>query len=221
VKVLSHRGHWLTAAEKNGETAFRRSFDGGWGTETDVRDCAGRLVISHDMPGGGEMGLDDFLALHAGRDLPLAVNVKADGLAQPLQDAMRRHRVPDWFAFDMSVPDMRAHLRIGSPVFTRLSEVERRPVWLEQACGVWLDGFEGTWFGATDIRDLLRAGKRVCVVSPELHGRDPGPTWQALRPLAAEAALMLCTDRPPEAAALFGPAVPQSLARVEPAPALI
>ena len=221
MKVLSHRGHWLTAAEKNSVAAFRRSFDGGYGTETDVRDCAGRLVMSHDMPMGGEITLDAFLTLHAGRDLPLAINIKADGLAHALQDTLHRHHVPDWFVFDMSVPDMRAHLRIGSPVFTRLSEVERHPVWLDQAAGVWLDGFEGSWFGAADVGDLLRARKRVCVVSPELHGRDPESTWHSLRPLAAESALLLCTDRPLEAAAFFGLAGPQPAARADAAPAFI
>ncbi len=203
MKVLSHRGLWHSAPEKNTSAAFARSFDAGFGTETDVRDCGGRLVISHDMPSGVEMTLDAFLALHAGAQLPLAINVKADGLAQALHDTLRQHQVPDWFAFDMSVPDMRAHLRLGSPVFTRLSEVERQPVWLAQACGVWLDGFEGSWFGAADISDLLRAGKRVCVVSPELHGRDPAATWALLRDLAGESALMLCTDRPQDAAQFF------------------
>lgn len=204
MKVLSHRGHWLTAEEKNTPLAFRRSFDNGFGTETDVRDCAGRLLMSHDMPRGDEIDLDAFLGLHGARDLPLAINIKADGLAQPLQTAMQRHRVPDWFAFDMSVPDMRAHLRIGNPVFTRLSDVERHPAWLDQAAGVWLDGFEGSWFGAADVLDLLRAGKRVCVVSPELHGRVHEPTWQRLRPLAGEDGWMLCTDLPLDACSYFG-----------------
>ena len=219
MKILSHRGLWHGAEEKNTAPAFTRSFDAFYGTETDVRDLAGALVISHDMPRGDEMSLTDFLALHAGRGLPLAMNIKADGLAQPLRDAMRRHAVPDWFAFDMSVPDMRAHLRLGNPVFTRLSEVERQPVWFEQACGVWLDGFESTWFGTADITDLLRAGKRVCVVSPELHGREADASWRALRTLATEGSLMLCTDRPHEAAAFFGNARGVAVKAAEPATA--
>lgn len=213
MKVLSHRGLWTTTAEKNTVRAFARSFQAGWGTETDVRDAAGRLVMSHDMPSGNEISLDDFLLLQAGLNLPLAINIKADGLAEPLRKTMLRHGVRDWFVFDMSVPDMRAHLRAGNPVMTRVSEVERTPVWLAESCGVWLDGFDSAWFGAADIEDLLRGGKRVCVVSPELHGRDPTAVWQMLRPLTRREGLMLCTDRPQDASEVLGLAtVPMSVA---------
>ena len=48
--IISHRGYWIQPAEKNTEEAFSRSFERGMGTETDVRDHRGELVISHDMP---------------------------------------------------------------------------------------------------------------------------------------------------------------------------
>ena len=214
MRVLSHRGLWKTAAEKNTVGAFAQSFSAGWGTETDVRDLAGRLVISHDMPSGHEPSLDEFLQLQAGLDLPLAMNIKADGLAQPVADAMRRRAVIDWFVFDMSIPDMRAHLRVGNPVMTRMSEFESTPLWLDRCCGVWLDGFESAWFSTHDVEALLRTGKRVCVVSPELHGRDPHTVWQVLRPLTQHAGLMLCTDLPHEASSALqvGPVYERSLA---------
>ncbi|HQT44263.1 MAG TPA: hypothetical protein PLD79_09695, partial [Halothiobacillus sp.] len=86
--ILSHRGYWKDAAEKNLPVAFGRSFDLGFGTETDVRDVAGKLVISHDMPRGDELSLEDMLDILSGRDLPMAMNIKADGLAKPLAEAM-------------------------------------------------------------------------------------------------------------------------------------
>ena len=70
--ILSHRGYWLNMSEKNTETAFRRSFAAGIGTETDVRDCARQLVISHDMPDGTELGFREFLSLLPNTDLPCA-----------------------------------------------------------------------------------------------------------------------------------------------------
>ena len=48
--ILSHRGYWKSEKERNQEVAFHRSFDLGYGTETDIRDIQGKLVISHDMP---------------------------------------------------------------------------------------------------------------------------------------------------------------------------
>lgn len=214
MKLLSHRGWWRSPAEKNTQAAFERSFSRGLGTETDVRDAAGTLVISHDMPVAPALSLQAFvgmarphLAHPAPRAAPLAINIKADGLAQPLAQAFAGAGL-DWFAFDMSVPDMRHHLRVGNPVFGRMSEVERDPPWFDQLQGIWLDGFDGVWFDAELIRALLGRGKRVCVVSPELHGRDPGALWRLLAPLHAagrEAGeLMLCTDRPEQAAEALG-----------------
>ena len=50
MKILSHRGFWREVAEKNKLVAFDYSFSLGFGTETDVRDFGGELVISHDIP---------------------------------------------------------------------------------------------------------------------------------------------------------------------------
>jgi len=202
--VLSHRGYWLQAPEKNQPVAFERSFALGFGTETDVRDCQGRLLMSHDMPGGAEMELDAFLACLDGRKLPLAINIKADGLAVPLRKAMEARGVHDWFVFDMAVPDMRAHFQAGNPVFTRMSEVEREPAWLDAASGVWLDSFGDEWYDMALVAGLLARGKRVCIVSSELHGRPHDALWQQLRTLAGTPGLMLCTDLPEQARAFFG-----------------
>jgi hypothetical protein len=203
LRILSHRGYWKEAAEKNTPTAFRRSFDLGFGTETDVRDANGVLVISHDMPQGGETTLDEFIAFYAESNLPLAINIKADGMADALTQKFAQANIANWFAFDMAVPDMRGYLRAGAPTFARMSEVERDPPWLDQAAGVWLDAFETQWWDAEALEALL-AQKRVCVVSPELHRRDPDSVWRMLKPFGANDALMLCTDRPEEARDFFG-----------------
>lgn len=201
--IISHRGYWKTPDEKNGTVAFQRSFELGFGTETDVRDLDGALVISHDMPTVGVMGMTEFLAL-AGSKLPLALNIKSDGLAEPLREAMAAYDRNAWFVFDMSIPDMRMHLKAGNPVFTRVSEVEKVPVWLDECEGVWLDQFEREWFDADFVVGLLSTGKRVCVVSSELHRRDYSDLWKMLQPLAAFDNLMLCTDFPEDAKKFFG-----------------
>ncbi len=203
MKILSHRGYWKESSEKNTDIAFRRSFSLGFGTETDVRDLQGALVISHDMPCGDEHSLSDCLGYLGDRDLPLALNIKADGLADVLAATMRRHEIKDWFVFDMSIPDTRAYLEIGAPVFVRLSEVEQVPVWLDRASGIWLDAFEGEWYDATLIENLIAQGKRVCVVSPELHRRPHLHCWSLLSPLRHHEGLMLCTDFPELARAYF------------------
>lgn len=206
--VLSHRGYWKTKEERNLPVAFDRSFDLGFGTETDLRDRDGRIVISHDPATADAMDFDTFLGHLRGRVLPLALNIKADGLAPLLERAMReRPELAQSFVFDMSVPDLLQYARRNLRFFTRLSEYEPQPALLDSAAGVWLDAFESTWFSGDDIHALLRRGLQVCVVSAELHGRDAPDMWRHLatdRDLVQHPNLMLCTDLPEEAVEFFG-----------------
>lgn len=202
--ILSHRGYWIDPKEKNQDVAFIRSFSLEFGTETDVRDCAGRLVISHDMPTGKERTLQDLLRLLNGKDLPLAINIKADGLAKPIKKIMTESDVRNWFVFDMSIPDTKSYFEENVPVFIRVSEFEVQPPWLDIAAGVWLDAFDSTWFDCKYVELLLAKGLQVCVVSPELHKREPQKTWDMVYPLRNQKGLMLCTDYPEKARMFFG-----------------
>lgn len=206
MKILSHRGYWKSSEEKNTQIAFDRSFELGFGTETDVRDLGGTLVISHDPPSSLDiLTLDDFLSWHSRyqSDLPLALNIKADGLAAPLHSQMKNRGLLDWFVFDMSIPDMRHHLAAGNPVFVRMSEHEQSPPWIDQAQGVWLDAFDRDWYTANDIKRILEKGLRVCIVSPELHKRPHLELWSQIKPLRNEDRLLLCTDLPEAARDFF------------------
>lgn len=215
MQILSHRGYWQHPSEKNTEAAFRRSFRLGYGTETDIRDRDGTLVIAHDMATAADMTLAAFLEIYRedGDGLPLALNIKADGLHAPLRAALTDAGVRNAFVFDMSVPDTLGYQRIGLPFFTRLSDLEPAPVLLGSAHGVWLDSFgPEDWITAATLTPLLSSGKTVCLVSPELHKRSHPPFWQRLQGFAcaAESRLMLCTDFPEEATAFFGPLVQSS-----------
>ena len=89
---------------------------------------------------------------------------------------------------------------------TRHSDVEPDPVLYERSCGVWLDNFgERRWWDAADVRRHLAAGKRVVIVSDELHGRPHGDTWAVLRAsgLHRDGAVGLCTDLVGEALEYF------------------
>lgn len=201
--IISHRGLWNTPEQKNSREAFLNSFNSGYGTETDVRDLNGEIVISHDIPTGGELPLSDFLDLLGDKTYPIAINIKSDGLAQTLAQEFSSRKHVDWFVFDMSVPDQLGHIKAGNPIFTRLSEVEQSPVWFDTAVGVWLDAFNGEWYSNDLITSLLEKGKRVCIVSPELHGRDPSSLWERLLSLPQHSGLLLCTDRPLDAHKIF------------------
>lgn len=207
MKILSHRGYWHDPSEKNTELAFRRSFSLGFGTETDIRDSNGDLVISHDMPRGDEMRLDEFLGLAASycdsAPITLALNIKSDGLLDVLETALQRYPQLDPFVFDMSIPDSRAYLNSPLPVYMRMSEEEPVAAWLSKAEGVWLDAFSSVWYDASVINDLLAKNKQICIVSPELHGRDAMDLWPLLEAFKHHHAVTLCTDIPEAAVDFF------------------
>lgn len=205
MEILSHRGYWLEPAEKNTVAAFQRSFGLGYGTETDVRDSCGQLVISHDPPQGGELTLAQLLELAGDRQPVLAINIKADGLAKPVADEMARHGYANWFVFDMSIPDTRGQLAASNPTYVRMSEIEQSPPFLDQASGVWLDAFETDGWRIAALAGLLERGLKVCLVSPELHRRAHLPFWQQLKEsgLHLDANVSLCTDLPEDATAFF------------------
>src|SRR4051812_33140333 len=102
--ILSHRGYWTTTAEQNTPAAFERSFRLGFGTETDIRDLAGQLVVAHDPPGPDALSAEVLFGLYRdiGADVPLALNVKADGLQRLLPPLLATHGITNWFVFDMS-----------------------------------------------------------------------------------------------------------------------
>jgi hypothetical protein len=207
MQVMSHRGYWKTPTEKNLEVAFRRSFDLGFGTETDVRDCAGELVISHDPPRGGEMTFAHMLDMLGERDLPMALNIKADGLAKSVREEMlKRPHLTKWFVFDMSIPDTLQQLLHGNPVFSRQSEYEPTPALLNRANGIWLDAFVDVWWNPDLLNHWTMQGKTVCIVSPDLHRRDPAPCWEMLRSAKLEHSdqVWLCTDFPEDAVRALG-----------------
>jgi hypothetical protein len=211
VQILAHRGLWRAPEERNGLAALRRALELGFGLETDIRDHAGRLVISHDPPSGPAPLLDlkQVLELHAevGAATTLAINIKADGL-RGLLTADLADNAPNAFVFDMATPDALAYLAGPLPVFTRQSEYEPQPAFYDQAHGIWLDCFHRDWIDAEVVTRHRQAGKRVALVSPELHGRDPDAAWRVWSQID-HGEVMLCTDRPEAAAALFNAGAPR------------
>lgn len=205
--VLSHRGYWLTTSEKNTEKAFERSFSLGFGTETDIRDYHGDLVISHDIPEAPCVSLKRFFEIYKECDsgLPLALNIKADGLQKALSKILHHYRIENYFVFDMSVPDTLGYMKMGTKYFTRQSEYEVAPSCYDLAEGVWLDEFHDHWIDETIVASHLQRNKKNCIVSPELHGRTYKKEWDDYRQMEKKlnCELMICTDFPEQARDFF------------------
>ena len=198
--ILAHRGYWKKEEEKNTKEAFKRAFDCGFGVETDLRDIKGEIVISHDMPKGNEMTFEDVLVLLGGRNLPLALNIKADGMAFKIKKLLEKYNHTNYFTFDMSIPEMVVQHKMGLNVFTGISDIVPNPIMYKEAQGVWLDCFYSDWFSKKEIKEILDAGKKVCIVSPDLHKREYKNVWAKYKDVKG---IMLCTDFPDEAKEYF------------------
>ncbi len=197
--IIAHRGYWNEVEEKNREIAFERALNNGFGIETDVRDYCGELVVSHDIPNGNEMRFDDFLKIYGdgfSEDNPLAINIKADGLVKEIELLINKYKIKYYFVFDMSIPDTLPYIKSGLSVFIRESEYERHDNLHNQCNGIWVDELEAPWITRKKIEELLVKGTSVCIVSPELHGRDYKSAWKTYKNIAENEQMMICTDFP-------------------------
>lgn len=153
--------------------------------------------------------LEDFFKLYKkyNTNLPLALNIKADGLQNLLKKLIEKYEITNYFIFDMSVPDALLYIDLNFNVFTRQSEYEKEPSFYDKARGVWMDEFYSHWIDKNIIKKHIDNGKLVCIVSPELHKRDYKKEWQEYKQIEKELhiqdQLMICTDYPDEARRFF------------------
>jgi hypothetical protein len=204
--ILSHRGYWKTADEKNKPVAFHRSFSLGFGTETDIRDYRGDLVISHDIADADCLSLHDFFEIYNQYDksLPLALNIKADGLQALLGSYLKEYSISNYFLFDMSVPDHIQYAKTDMLTFTRQSEYEKECALYDESAGVWLDEFKAHWIDEQVVGYHLKNNRQVCIVSPDLHKRDYLAEWKHYKTMEKNLdEFMLCTDYPEDAKTFF------------------
>ena len=196
MNILCHRGAWNISTEKNSLAAFNNSIKLNCGFESDVRDYCGKLVISHDIADENSPPMEEVLKLlkDAEDEYCFAINIKADGLTNSLKTLLQKYELKNYFAFDMSLPQMIEYRKSGLKFFTRQSEFEKVPLLYEDAAGVWLDSFESDdWLTKDLIESHLGNGKKICVVSPELHAREPQQIWEMLKEIK-NPNICLCTD---------------------------
>lgn len=201
--------------EKNSLQAFEKAFRFHFGVETDIRDFNSKLVISHDIATQNCLSVEEFFALYkehsvnkdATTALPLALNIKADGLQNELLSLLQKYEIVNYFVFDMSVPDALCYLNKGFKAFSRLSEYEEEPSFYDEADGLWLDEFHSHFIDEALILGHLKQSKKLCIVSPELHQRAYEKEWQEYKNIIKKHKLsgkiMLCTDEPIKAQEFF------------------
>ncbi|MDC0985834.1 hypothetical protein OAS67_00835 [Alphaproteobacteria bacterium] len=209
IEILGHRGVWKNNEDKNSMSALCRALDNGFGIETDIRDFGGELIISHDLPTGSPIHLDEFLHYYrrGGYDSTIALNIKADGLQNKLRESLEKYFVSQYFVFDMSIPDSLGYLNEGIRTFIRRSELENHPELVHQSQGIWLDELTLPWIDKQVIIEVSKDVDTICIVSAELHRREHLDQWKTIRDAKASGGIssnmLLCTDFPNEAKEYF------------------
>jgi hypothetical protein len=147
-----------------------------YGVELDIRSSGRRLLIHHDPFEEGE----SFEAwLDAYQHGTLILNVKEEGLESRILGLLRARGIERFFFLDQSFPFLLKTARAGeSRCAVRVSEFESVDTALALqglVQWVWVDCFDRFPLTSHDAQRLREAGFKLCIVSPELQGRDDVP----------------------------------------------
>lgn len=177
-----------------------RATDSKYGVEIDIRSHGDRLIIHHDPFVTGE-SFDDWI--NAYRHRMLILNVKEEGLESRLIALMQTRGITDYFFLDQSFPFLVKWSTAGEHrCAVRVSEFESIETALTLAGKVdwvWVDCFTHFPLREKDATRLKEAGFRLCLVSPELQGRDPTIEIPQMASRLKERMIVadaVCTKRP-------------------------
>ena len=143
------------------------------GVEVDIRSNGENLIIHHDPFKAGE-NFKEWLKLY--NHGTLILNVKEEGLEDPLIELMHQNNIDDYFFLDQSFPFLRKTALMGEKhCAVRVSEYENIETALSlsgMVDWVWVDCFNHFPLNYEDANRLKNAGFKLCIVSPELQGRS-------------------------------------------------
>ncbi|MES2977758.1 MAG: phosphatidylinositol-specific phospholipase C/glycerophosphodiester phosphodiesterase family protein [Pseudomonadota bacterium] len=191
MKLISHRRN--TLAELQATPTH-------YGVEVDIRSQGEDLVIHHDPYVRGE-SFDAWFAAY--RHGTLILNVKEEGLEARLIALMQARGFSDYFFLDQSFPFLVKWSKLGERrCAVRVSEFESVETALTLAGKVewvWVDCFTHFPLTREAAGTLQEAGFKLCLVSPELQGRDASVEIPALKAMLRERHIVaeaVCTKRP-------------------------
>ena len=169
----------------------------GYGVELDLRDRGPRLILQHDPFDDGE-DFAPYLAEY--RHGTMILNVKSERIeGRVLEEVGRAGTVDDYFFLDCSFPMIRQLVGTGERrIAVRFSEFEpiEGPLSLAgQIDWVWVDCFTRLPLNDQSYARLSRWFK-ICMVSPELQGHDPGRIREFAEQLEPYTIDAVCTKRP-------------------------
>ena len=145
------------------------SLSSDFGVEVDLHFNDSSICVGHD-PFDLDTTFDDYLDNFHHRFL--AVNIKEEGIESMVFDSLKKHRIDQFFLFDLSFPSLMRIVRTGERrMALRMSDFERIENvahFQDKVDWIWLDTFQTTNHLSDSFFNIL-ANFQICVVSPELH----------------------------------------------------
>lgn len=191
MQIIAHRKNTIAELSQT-PTEF--------GIEVDIRSWEKGLTIHHDPFVRGE----DFKEwLKHYQHQILILNVKEEGLEARLIELMKEHNISNYFFLDQSFPFLVKWSKLGERrLAVRVSEYESINTALtlkDKADWIWVDCFTQFPLSSEEAKQLKDANFKLCLVSPELQGRNADLEIPALKGLLKTRGITadaVCTKRP-------------------------
>lgn len=144
-----------------------------FGVEIDLRDFGNELVLQHDPFKGGEL-FEDYLKHY--KHGTLILNIKSERIELKVLELLEKYPVKDYFFLDSSFPMIHLMSSKGEKkIALRFSEFEGLDTIKEmkgKVDWVWVDCFTRLPLTQQNFKQLKEWGYKLCLVSPELQGRE-------------------------------------------------
>ncbi len=144
-----------------------------YGVEMDLHGWKNSLTVHHDAH---VQGYDFDLWLSNFNHAISIFNIKEEGIEELIREKIALNNIKKFFFLDLSFPSLVKLVNIGEKkIAYRVSKYEpyqgafhfkNKLEW------IWLDVFDGIPINKTEFNQLKECNFKICLVSPELHGRD-------------------------------------------------
>lgn len=143
-----------------------------FGIEVDLRDKGSRLITQHEPFKDGD-DFEEFLG-HYKHDI-MILNVKCEGIEFRILELIKKYGIKEYFFLDSSFPMIYRLCRDSEKnIAIRFSEFEGLDSALlmkNKINWIWVDCFTILPIVLNNYRILRNAGFKLCLASPDLHGR--------------------------------------------------
>ena len=145
-----------------------------FGVELDLRDdLNGKIYIQHNPFETGD-DFEEYLSqYHHGT---MILNIKSERIEWKVLELLKKYEITEYFFLDSSFPMIYALANAGEKkIAIRVSELEGLEcarLMAGKASWIWLDVFSKIPISKQDAEDLKALGYKLCLVSPELVGRE-------------------------------------------------